>query len=420
MINSTHQAPSIWHTFNSSPLSSKIILFGVMINRLSGFLQIFIVIYLVAGGYSHEQTIIALGLYGTGAVIGALIGGSISDRFGVRAATMISMGSTAILTAVLLYMSSYGLILFVVLLASLSAQLFRPASATLLSRQTPPECQTMIFAIYRLGLNLGSTAAPLIGYAIYNFGNQSFVYVFWCEALIAGMYALLAMATLPRKIVLTEVKITEHIRSEGYAAVLSDRRFLFYLFATFCHSVVYVQYTTTLPLYTEDVGYPLFWYTLAISLNGMIVICFELLVTKFTQSYGKHIVITVGFSLVGIGVACYSLPIGPAVLVIGTLIWSLGEIVCGPAFSAWPANAGPDHLKAHYLGSFHFMFSLGNAVGPIIGGWLYLQIGGLVWPVIASGSIVAAIVSWYCVRPRIQHPQNEHELSIDNTHNTID
>ncbi len=190
-INNQNSTPGVWETFSQSPLSSKVVLLGVMVNRLSGFLQIFIVLFLISLGYSHKQTIWALAVYGIGAVIGALVGGSLSERLGARAASVISMGATAVLTASILYLNNFTSILFIVLLAALSAQLFRPASSTLLSIQTPKERQTMIFAIYRLGLNLGATGAPMIGYALYEWGRESFVYVFWGEAIIAGVYALL-------------------------------------------------------------------------------------------------------------------------------------------------------------------------------------------------------------------------------------
>ncbi|MFI8417132.1 MFS transporter [Serratia sp. NPDC078593] len=400
MTNSSHH-PGVLETFSQSPLSSKVVLLGVMINRLSGFLQIFIVLYLISLGYSHQQTIIALATYGGGAVIGALLGGTISERFGPRFASMISMGATAVLTAALLYLDHFVAILAVVALASLCSQLFRPASAALLSWETPPERQTMIFAIYRLGLNLGATGAPLIGYALYHWGGESFTLLFWGEAVIAGLYALLAMLTLPGKRDIGEQETQSDLAGSvkgSYLDVLADRRFVLFLLATFCHSAVYVQYITTLPLYVEDKGIPLFWYTLAVSLNGIIVICFELFITKFTQGYNKRYVLAFGFTLIGAGVAFYAVPIGPAALIVGTLIWSLGEIISGPSFFAFPANAGPGHLKSHYLGSFHFMFSLGIALGPVIGGWLYLSLDTAFWPVIALGALFAALICGVCTR----------------------
>lgn len=422
MTDSIHN-PGVLETFSQSPLSSKVVLFGVLINRLSGFLQIFIVLYLVSLGYSHQQTIIALAIYGTGAVIGALAGGAISERFGPRFASMLSMGATAVLTAALLYLDHFVSILIVVALASLCAQLFRPASAALLSWQTPPERQTMIFAIYRLGLNLGATGAPLIGYALYHWGGESFTWLFWGEAIIAALYALLAMLTLPGK--RTDgasgtATAASKATTGSYLDVLADRRFVMFLLATFCHSAVYVQYITTLPLYVEDKGIPLFWYTLAVSLNGIIVICFELFITKFTQSYNKRYVLAIGFTLIGAGVAFYAVPIGPAALIVGTLIWSLGEIISGPVFFAFPANAGPAHLKSHYLGSFHFMFSLGIALGPVIGGWLYLSLDTIFWPIVAMGSIFAALVCSQCVREPAESSASVPSQALNKTDEAIE
>jgi len=413
MTNSS-AATGVWDTFSQSPLSSKVILFGVMINRLSGFLQIFIVLFLISLGYSHQQTIIALFIYGAGAVVGALIGGSLSERLGTRTASMISMGSTAVLTATLLYMHNFTAILFVVALASLCAQLFRPASSALLSQQTPPERQTMIFAIYRLGLNLGATGAPLIGYALYHWGGESFTWLFWGEAIISGFYALLAMLTLPGKKNNPESASLPTAQRGGYLEVLSDRRFVLFLLATLCHSAVFVQYITTLPMYVEDQKIGLFWYTLAVSINGIIVICLELLITKITQSYARRKVLALGFALIGSGVAFYAMPIGPAALIVGTLIWSVGEIISGPAFFAFPANAGPKHLKAHYLGSFHFMFSMGIAVGPVVGGWLYLQLGTAIWPVISLGSFFAAVVCGYFATENSTHTSQDIPFKDNN------
>ena len=95
------------------------------------------------------------------------------------------------------------------------------------------------------------------------------------------------------------------------------------------------------------------------------------------------------FGLIGVGVAFYGLPLGPAVIIIGTLIWTLAEIIGAPASWAYPALAGPAHLRSRYIGSFQFMFGLGSAVGPIVGGALFTVLGHGVWPVLAIGSVFA-------------------------------
>ncbi|MGW7102418.1 MFS transporter [Streptomyces sp. NPDC054838] len=392
---------TVWATFKEAPPAVKTVLAGVLVNRLSGFLQLFLVLFLTDAGHSAGRTVIALGVYGAGAVAGSLVGGTLADRLGIRHATVLSMSSTAVLTAALLYLPDFTLLLGAIALVSLGAQLFRPASATLLADQTGGDRQIMIFAMYRFGLNVGATAAPLVGYALYNAGGHSYTLLFWGEAVIALGYALVARATLPARAARhpAAAPVPAGART-GYAAVLRDRRYLLYLAAAFCHAAVYTQYLSTLPLYMKDAGMALFWYTFAVALNGLIVIAFELLVTKVSQRWPLKLTIGLGFALVGAGVACYGLPVGPAAVVIGTLVWSLGEILGGPAVFAYPAGAGPEPLRSRYIGSFQFVFGLGSALGPMAGTWLFLRFGSLVWPLVGACSLLATGCALIAVRGR--------------------
>src|SRR5918998_1464740 len=186
-------------TLSESPLAVKIVLLGVFINRIGGFLNIFLVLFLTAEGYSPGQTATAIGLYGAGSVISVLIGGVLSARLGARTTTVISMGSCAALTAALLYLPNYLMVLCSVALLGTVSQIFWPASATLLSELTPASRQVMILAVYRFAVNLGSTAAPLIGFALYELGHRHYTLLFWGEALLALTYAVLAYAVLPHR-----------------------------------------------------------------------------------------------------------------------------------------------------------------------------------------------------------------------------
>jgi MFS family permease len=400
-VNTARGGVTIWATFRDSPLPVKTILAGVLVNRLGGFLSIFLALFLVSRGYSTAQAAIALGAYGGGATVGVFIGGALADRLGARNATVISMTSSSACIASLLFLHNYWLLLAAVALVNMVAQMYRPASATLLSDMIPESHQVMIFAMYRFGLNLGATAAPLVGFALYNLNHHQYQLLFWGEALIALAYAVVALVTLPAHKPRSTVSGPKTApQPEGsYIAVIGDRRYRLYLIATFFHAAVYVQYLTTLPLDVNAAKLEIFWYTAAVSLNGFIVIAFELLLTKITQNWPYKVTIGATFALLGAGVAFYALPMGPAVIIVGTLIWSLGEIIGGPAVFAYPAVAGPAYLKGRYIGGFQFMFGLGSAIGPVVGGWLFIRLGHNVWPVMALGSLIATSCALAAVRP---------------------
>ena len=271
----------------------------------------------------------------------------------------------------------------------------------------------MTFALYRFGLNLGATAAPLLGLGLYDLAGHQYDLVFWGEAVVALGYAVLAWTSLPAK----GASPGPEQDASGAGAGAKPARGLSRAAGRRCtqgccgtggtpstwlaigvHSAVYVQYLSTLPLNIKAAGIAISWYTLAIALNGLIVIAFELLVTKVTQSWPMKLSIALTVGLLGVGVALYGLPFGPAVILGGTLVWSLGEIIGGPATFAYPAIAAPARLKGHYIGSFQFMFGLGTAVGPAVGGWLFIRLGHGVWPVLALGSVLATVLVLISVR----------------------
>jgi MFS family permease len=385
---------TILATFGAAPLPVKTLLVGVFINRLSGFLNIFLVLFLTARGYSTDRAALALAVHGVGAITGVLVGGLLANRLGARTATMISMGGASVLLASLLYLPSYGLILVVVALISLAAQLYRPAAAALLSDLTPENRQVMIFAMYRFGLNVGATVAPLIGLGLYDLADRHYGLVFWCEGLFALAYAVLAATTLPARASGTGAEAGRGAEGRaGYPRMLRDRRYRLYLVAMFCQGAVYVQYLSTLPLDVRASGVAIFWYTMAVSLNGAVVIAFELLMTRVTQSWPLRLTLGVGLALIGIGVAAYGLPFGPSVILGATLIWSLGEIISGPATFAYPGVAAPPDLKVHYIGGFQLMLGAGTSVGPMLGALLFSRLGHHVWPVIAIGSVIATVLT---------------------------
>jgi len=407
MSSDTTDAPGavgIWATFRDSPIAVKTVIGGVFVNKVGSFLNIFLVLFMVSAGYSTSQAATTLGAYGIGAVIGVLIGGAMADRLGARNATVISMAGSAALIAALLYLPNYPTLLAAATLVGVVGQIYRPASATLLSELTPDDRQVMIFGIYRFGLNLGTMAAPLIGYALYNLDRQDYDLLFWGEAAVALGYAVLAHLLLPNRAATSAATGTgggtDADTAAGYLAVLRDRRYVLFLVATFFNSAVYVQYLSTLPLDIQAAGVEIFWYTLAVSLNGFVIIALELPMTKVTQRWPFKVTIGITFTMVGLGFLTYGLPLGPTVIIIGTMIWTLSEVIGGPTFFAYPAIAGPPHLRGRYIGSFQFVFGLGTAIGPVVGGLLFVRFGHQVWPIITIGSIIAVVCGVISIRNR--------------------
>src|SRR6266540_872214 len=240
-------------TLRETTPAARALLAGVFVNKLGAFIQVFLVLFLTARGFSGLEAGIALGGLGAGSVVG------------------------------------------------------------LLSELTPQHRQVMIFAMYRLALNLGTTAAPLIGAALV---AVSYNLLFWGEAVAALAYAAIALVALPARAPATEPAADAEQADRaadaagdaagsaagdavgdavgdseggagrpdpgaagrgGYRAVLADRRYTLYLLAMLVNATVYVQYLATLPLAVRGAGLAIGVYSAMIALNGFIVITCELL-----------------------------------------------------------------------------------------------------------------------------------------------
>ena len=398
------QQAGVLVTIREAPAAVKALLLGVLVNKLGWFIQVFLVLFLTQRGFTQVQAGTALGAYGAGTVAGLLVGGALADRLGPRNAVLISMLGTAAFVVAILYVPSYPLMLLVVTVVGTVGQFYRPASAALLTGLTPEHRQVMIFAVYRLALNLGTTAAPLIGAAL---AAVSWDLLFWGEAVAALAFAGIVAVALPRRPGTVEAAAQVQPAPSGrtsYLALFGDHRYLLFLLAMLVNAAVYVQYLATLPLAMAAKGLSTWWFGAVVALNGFIVITCELLMTKLTQRWPARYAAMTGFALLGGGLAFYALPWVPAVFVIGTLIWTLAEIVGGPTMFAYPGMAAPEHLRGRYIGAAHAMFGLGSALGPILGVLVFQRMGDAVWIWCGLASLAGVAAAWQGMRGRRPEP----------------
>ena len=183
-------------TWRQTSVTAKALLFGVFVNRLGAFLQIFMVLFMTYRGFSVGQAGLALGVYGLGSVLGSFAGGWLSDRLSPRAATLISMLGSAVLIVSILYIDVYVLILLAVFLVSSVGMLNRPAAQAMLAEITKSGQLVMTMAMYRLAINLGTAATPIVGVALI---RVSYNLLFWAEAAAAVLYSAIAWKFLPGK-----------------------------------------------------------------------------------------------------------------------------------------------------------------------------------------------------------------------------
>lgn len=391
-------------TWRQTSLTSKALLFGVFVNRLGAFLQIFLVLFMTHRGFTVGQAGFALGVYGAGHVLGSFVGGWLTDRLSARAATLISMLGSAALIVSILYIDVYWLILLAILVVSTVSQLNRPAAQAMLAELTKPGQLVMTMAMYRLAINLGTAVTPIVGVALV---SVSYSLLFYAEAAAAVLYSAIAWKFLPGKASAEDQAAAAAAKAaetkQGYRAVLADWRYDFYLAAVFLVTIVYCQYIAVLPLAIVDEGLSLWWYSLVVSANAIVVAVCEVPATKYVQKWPLRITAIAGFGLVAVGYGVYAIALIPVLLILGTIVWTASEIIGAPTTFAYPGMVAPPHLRGRYSGAMLSVFGLGNAVGPAVGVWAWSHLGQTFW--LWAGGV--AILSAVCARIGMRRPDEE-------------
>ncbi|MFE1896690.1 MFS transporter [Streptomyces yangpuensis] len=421
----------VFEALKATPTPVRYLLGGVLINQLGAFVQTFLVLYLTFRGMSAGAAGLALVAYSAGSVLGTMLGGEFTQRFGPRATIVAAMAGSAPLVAAISWLSgpgTLGPLLVVVGLAGLFTQAYRPAAAVLLSDLMPERYQVMAFSMMRIALNVGAALAPLIaaGLILVNWDL-----LFWIDGGTALVYALLAFALLPRKTVTQEeeggpgdgdadetgtagpsatttatAETADGSRaSSGYAAMLGDRKYLFYLAAVLLGSLTYAQGHIALPLELMEHDYPTSFYSTVLTVSSVVLITCELKITAYLSRLPKHVRVITGHLVEAVGLAVYALSSrSGAFTIAGAVLVVAGIMIAAPSMFAHPATF-PATVKARYIGTMQAVGGAAGALAPLFGVYAWTRLGSSFWVLCGVVTALAGLLALAGVRqPREPEP----------------
>ncbi|QKG23681.1 MFS transporter [Actinomadura verrucosospora] len=381
--------PTILATLREMSGTVRILFLGNLIINLAAFLNAFLVLFLTGKGFSAWESGAVLTALMIGRISGSAVGGAAADRFGYRRAIIGSMAASAVLTAALVHVPNVWTAMLVAGGAGLTAQAYRPAAMAWLVELTPKDRQVIAFSVWRLTFNIGTTVGPvgaalLLAYASYS----ALFYVDAATSLAFGVIAYAALRSGPEPE--GRAKRTDEGERVGYRQVFADRRFMLVVLGLFVTAIAYIQSSAALPLFVTGSGHTEKVYAALLSVNGFLVIAFEVLLSKWTQRLPIGLPMALGMVLLGAGQLVYAGPSSVTVLVLATAVWTAGEIIAAPSMMAYPGLVAPPALRARYIAAATVPQHVGNAIGPMIGIAAWHAWGSGVWLLTGAFGLVAA------------------------------
>ena len=365
----------------------------MLINRSGTMVVPFMTIYMTQHiGVSISKAAFVMSLFGTGAVIGALIGGKLTDKLGYYYIQITTLVGGGVMFIVLGQMKSYFSISVCTFLLAFINEAFRPANSVAVAHYSKEENRTRSYSLNRLAINLGWAVGGGLGGFI---ASYNYNLLFWVDGLtnLCGA-ALLYFVLAPSRNVATEVKVKKE--KTGGRTAYQDSNYLIFIFILFLFAMCFFQLFTTIPVfYKEQFHLTVFFIGMIMTLNGLIISVFEM-ITIFKLEGRRPLLHFISFGVVLVGIAYLMLNIPgmnrAALAIIIMLLFTFGEILSMPFMNSYFIARTQPHNRGQYAALLTVAWASAQAIGPFIGGLIAENYGyKILWFVVSSICFLVAI-----------------------------
>ena len=363
---------------------------GTIINRLGGFVVPFLSLYLT----SERSVPIAragfmVALFGAGSFAAQLTGGELADRLGRRPVLLLSLLVTPPITLVLGLARELLIIGLATAALGFFTDLYRPAMNAAVADLVPPADRTRAFAYMYWAINLGAALAPIIAGFM---AHVSYFLLFAGDALTTLLYGLLVLWRVPESQPAAAMHAARVPLSNRFGQLTREPILLVFTFLALIFGTIYMQGNVTLPLDMQRHGLGPADYGLAIAANGIIIVLVTIQVSRLVGRWPRFQAMALAALLTGIGFGMNSFAHSLAFYALGVAVWSVGEIIGASVAPTIIADLAAPELRGLYQGIFGSAWGLSFFVGPLLGGWVFEDLGALgLWVGCAAvGGLLAA------------------------------
>lgn len=373
----------------------------MLINRSGTMVIPFMTIYCTQSlHFSLTQAGFIMGLFGLGAIVGAFIGGRITDRFGFYPQQVASLLLGGIMFIVLGYLHTYLSMCIGTFVLSVCNESFRPANATAIAHYSKEENRTRSYSLNRLAINLGWSVGGALGGFL---ASVNYDLLFWVDGCTNIVAALLLLKLLPY------VKSGSRHAAEKHAPVLQpayrDKIYVNFLVLVVMFAACFFQLFTILPVYFKtqwQLNEQFIGFLMA--LNGIIIVIIEMiLVYSLEGTKPLTTFIRSGVALVGVGYALINvLPAFAFSAIIAMIIITCGEILSMPFMNSFWISRTSLSNRGQYAAMYTIAWSIAQIAAPTLGSQVaaHFNYNALWW--IISGICIVTAAGFMLLGNRIQ------------------
>ncbi len=325
---------------------------------------------------------------------GPLLGGVV-DRLGAKSVLLLGNALQGVGFLAYLLTGSFASVVLWTVVVTIGRTAFWGSYGTIVAAISRPGERERWFgflgALRNVGFALGGLAAGLAitvgtptAYAVVVVANAASYAVAF--ALLLSVPATAATAHRPEP--------------GSWATVLRDRPYRLLVLGQLAYALAMMVLNVVLPVYATTVlGLP-GWVTGTIfTINTVLVGVGQGLVVRAMTGARRWRVLLLAHATFAASYAVMllagALPVALAVaaLLLGSVVYTAGELLGGPVHGALSAEAAPEHLRGRYLSLVQLAWNVAGVVAPVSFAWLLDRGEWPVWAALAGIALVGALVA---------------------------
>jgi MFS family permease len=353
-------------------------------------------------GVGMTQAGIILGFFSIFGMLGSMIGGALTDKFGRRSLILFGLVFSALSTLTLGLVNAFWMLYPLAVLTGLLSDVAGPANQAMIADLLPEKQRAEGFGILRVVGNMAWILGPTIGGLI---ANTSYFYLFISDAVISCIVAALFYMLVPET--KPEAQPGEEGESvlaafAGYGKVLKDLAFAAFIMAGMFMLLAYQQMYSTLSVYLRDNhGVDPQGYGFLLTSSAITVILFQFWTTRQIKHRPPFLMMALGTLFYMVGVGLFGFVSAYWLFVMNIVIVTIGEMIIMPTSQALAANFAPEDMRGRYMAVFGLTWGIPSIFGPGLAGVILDNMNpNLLWYVAGILCAVAAF-SYYALHLRL-------------------
>ena len=308
-----------------------------------------------------------LGTMSAFGLIGNMIGGGLTDKFGRKVIIISGLIFSALSTLTLGLVNEFSLLIPLAVFIGLLSRLAGPAHQAMIADILPIDKRQEGFGILRVTANLTWIIGPIIGGFV---ANRSFFALFVIDAVVSCLVAFLVFTKIPETKPETDEEGESIFKTfKGYGTVLKDKAYVAFMFVSMLMLLVYLQMYNTLSVFLRDVhGIDPQVYGLVMTSSAITVILFQFPTTRAIKHRPAFLMMALGSFFYMIGFGMFGFVASIWLFALALIVITIGEMVVMPTSQALAANFAPEAMRGRYMAVFGLAWSIPSIIGPSASG----------------------------------------------------